>query len=86
MKLKSGLLLNKIGEDYVVVASNTDIFKGMLKLNESGALIFKHMQEDVSIEQIVDLILGEYEVEREVVEKDVAAFVDTFKKVGLIEE
>ena len=58
----------------------------MLKLNESGALIFNHLQDDSSFEGIVDLILGEYDIERDVVEKDVTAFIDTFKKVGLIEE
>ncbi len=86
MKVKKGLLLNKIGDDYVVVATNTDVFKGMLKLNESGAMIFKNMQEDVSISQLVDLVLAEYDADRELVERDILAFVETFKKVGLVEE
>lgn len=86
MRVKKGLLLNKVGDDYVVVATNTDIFKGMLKLNESGAMIFNNMQEDVTLAQLVDIVLAEYEAEREQVEKDVVAFVETFKKVGLIEE
>lgn len=86
MRVKKGLLLNKVGDDYVVVATNTDIFKGMLKLNESGAMIFNNMQEDVTLDQLVDIVLAEYEAEREQVEKDVVAFVESFKKVGLIEE
>ncbi len=86
MKVKKGLLLNKIGDDYVVVATNTDVFKGMLKLNESGAMIFNNMQEDITISELVDLVLAEYDAEREIVERDVLAFVETFKSVGLIEE
>ena len=86
MKLKDGLLLNKIGDDYVVVASDMDVFKGMLKLNESGVLIFKKMQENVSVDDIVDLILSEYEIERDIAKRDVTAFINTFKEVGLIEE
>ena len=76
----------KIGDDYVVVASDMDVFKGMLKLNESGALIFKKMQENVSVDDIVDLILSEYEIERDIAKRDVTAFINTFKEVGLIEE
>ena len=34
----------------------------------------------------VDLILAEYDAEREIVERDILAFVETFKNVGLIEE
>ena len=86
MRLKSGLTKTKIGEDYVVVSDDRNLFKGMIRLNESGALIFDILNEkETSEDELSVRIMAEYDVEKETCEKDIKKYLQTFRDCGLIE-
>ena len=40
MKIKSNLSLNAMGDEFVVVSDDPKVFRGMIKLNQSGAFVF----------------------------------------------
>lgn len=84
MRIKDGLIVKKVMGDYVVMASNSDIFKGMLKLNETGYFIFKAMKEDIDFDDIVEKLTDEYDVSKDKAEEDLKIILDCLDDAGLI--
>lgn len=87
MKIKEGFILREVAGNYIVVAVGEAVknFNGVINLNESGAFLWKILSEGVENEgQLVDALLGEYDVEKEIAERDVNAFIARLKEAGLI--
>ena len=58
----------------------------MISLNESAAFLWKQVAGlEFTEEDMVQLLLGEYEVEKPQAEEDVKALVASWKKEGLVE-
>lgn len=76
MKLKYDFVINKVAGETVAVSvgDNDGRFNGYIKLNETGAFIFKALQKDVTREEIISGILKEYP---DASEKDAAESVDS---------
>ena len=62
MKLKYDFVINQVaGETVAVSVGNNDgQFNGYIKLNETGAEIFKALKKDTTREQIIELLLQKY--------------------------
>lgn len=86
MKLKDGLVLNKVADEYVVVSHNPDIFNGILKINDSGAFIFELLQKGKENNDIVQSMTEVYYVTREKAEDDLKEFIQKLDDVGMIEK
>lgn len=86
MKLKKGLSLNALGDEFVIVADDINVFRGMVKVNNSGAIIFSLMQEGKKKEDIVKEISKKYDVEKDIVEKDFDEFFEIIHDAGLMED
>ena len=78
MKIKKGFILRKVGGESVVVpvGEMSKKFHGMINLNETGGFLWEFFTQDHTQEEAVEALLGEYDVERELAEKDVAKFVE----------
>lgn len=87
MKVKEGFIKKKMGTQAVVIAigSASKVFNGMVKLNETGELMWDKLVEGTTREELIAAILEVYEVEEEVAQKDVDSFIETLKKPGIIE-
>lgn len=87
MKVKEGFIMKKMGTQAVVVAvgSASKVFNGMVKLNDTGELMWEKLLDGATKEELVEAILEKYEVSEEVVSKDVDHFLETLKKPGIIE-
>lgn len=58
-----------------------------LKLNESGAFLWEKLQNEVTEEELLDLLKAEYEgVSQEILEKDLANFLQTLRERKLLDE
>ena len=89
MKVKDGFYLTAIGTDFVIIASTPEaktVFDGMLRLNETGAFLWKKLADGVTEAELADALAAEYGVSREVSEKDTADFLDVIRSAGFIEE
>ena len=73
MKIREGFLLRNVAGNNVVVpiGQATLDFNGMMSLNETGAFIFSKMLDGTTKEQLIEDLISEYEVEREIAQKDV---------------
>ncbi len=86
MKIKDGFILREVADSFIVVAVGDAVknFKGVINLNETGALLWKTLQNGAEEKDLVDALLDNYEVEKELAEKDVLAFITKLTEAGLI--
>ena len=74
MKIKDGFVVRDLAGQSIVVALGeaSKTFNGMIKLNDTGRLIWDMLAEGKSKDEIVDRFTAEYDVEREIAERDVS--------------
>ena len=89
MKIKNGFVLEKVGDSWLAVAVGelaTQV-NALIKLNGSGAFLWELIaKEDLTESEMVDRLLAEYDVDREIAERDIASFVATLVKGGIIDD
>lgn len=80
MRIKDELILKEIAGEFVVVpvGSLTVDMRCMIKLNETGAFLWRQLMDEKSRDELIAALLDEYEVSAD----KAAADVDTF--VGLL--
>ena len=86
MKIHSDFTIQKVGTSYVAVpiGETSKHFHAMLRLNETGAFLWNQMAaKDCTEEDLVNALLSEYEVEREIAERDVHALVELMREKNL---
>ncbi|MBQ7374062.1 MAG: PqqD family protein [Clostridia bacterium] len=88
MKIKKGFVVREVGGKKYAVATGevAKSFKGMLGLNDMGALIFDLLQKDTTRDEVVDAILKDYDVDRQTVEVDVDKFISQLKSIDVVED
>ena len=86
MKIKDGFVLREIAGSFVVVAVGDGIktFNGMIQLNDTGALLWKNLEQGAEKEQLVEAMMKEYNVEKSVAECDVDEFIESLKGANLL--
>lgn len=86
MKIDKEFVLREIAGDYILVpvGQTAMSFNGLITINEIGAFLWERMKEDTTIGLLTEAVLGEYEVEREIAQKDVEEFVDALLKAGIV--
>ncbi len=88
MKIKSGFILRQIADTYIVVAVGEEAKKAnvMITLNETGGFLWEKLAEGATQQELVEAILGNYEIDEETAKNDVAAFVKKVRENDLVEE
>jgi len=79
MQINKDFTIQKVGSSYVAVpvGETSKHFHGMVRLNETGAFLWNKMAEkDCTEEELVEAILGEYEIDRETAAADVHRIVE----------
>lgn len=86
MKIKKGFVLRRVMGNYVVVAVGeaSKKFRGMIKLNDTAASVWKGIEKGLSAPEICDAICEEYDVERSVALADVEKVVSELVKNGFV--
>lgn len=88
MKIKEGFEMRNIcGENIIIAHGKENIdFTKVITLNESAALLWdKVVGRDFSEEELVRLLLEEYEVEQTCAVEDVKSLVASWAEAGLVE-
>jgi predicted RNA-binding protein (virulence factor B family) len=85
---KTGFVEKKMGDELILVPLSSEVaqMSEVITLNAVAAFIFDNMKQPVSIQSLVDLVVGEYEVEVVLANHDVAAFVKMALDKGIIEQ
>lgn len=88
MRLKDGVIFTKVAEETIVVTVGeaAEAFRGMIKLNETGAFLAERMLQQTTKEELVAALRQEYEVDEETAVEAVESIVEKFESVELIKE
>lgn len=88
MKIEKEFVLREIAGDYILVpVGDTALqFNGLITVNEVGAFLWEKLQKETTREELINCVLDEYDVEREIVEKDVDEFLLQLTDANIIKE
>ena len=86
MEIKNEYIMRNIAGDDVLVPIGKTInnFNGLIILNEMAKFIWEKMPQAKDEEELLNYILDEYEVEREVAKSDLDEFLEMLKKENII--
>lgn len=88
MKAKPGFNLRVVcGENIIVAEEEENIdFSNIISMNESSAYLWQNIQgKEFTHEDLVDLLIQEYEVDEATALKDVKALTELWLQAGIIE-
>ncbi len=89
MKIKNGLeLQNVCGEHIIIPAGEENMdFSQIISLNPTAAYLWENVakRENFTVEDMVQLLLNEYEVEESVALEDCKLIAERWSEMGLLE-
>ena len=82
MRVDKEFILREIAGDYVIIPTGKTVltFNGLISVNEVGVLLWNMLQNDVTIEDLLQGILAEYDVDEETAREDIQEFIDELVK------
>ena len=89
MQIKKGIVLNKVcGETFLVPMGEENIdFSKLIGLNESSLLLWKRMEQGAfEADDLVKVLLDEYEIDEATARNDVEEFLNQFRSEELLME
>ena len=87
MKLKTGFVLRKVADTYIVVAVGAEAKKHnvMITLNETGALLWEKLSAGAEKADLVNAILEVYDIDEATAAADVDKFIEKVSSQDLLE-
>lgn len=87
MKLRKDFVLRRVANTYMVLplGQATVNFNGMLKLNETGAFLWKALKDGADLDALVSALTAEYAVDEAQACADIKEFLDKLANAGCLE-
>ncbi|MBR2377613.1 MAG: PqqD family protein [Clostridia bacterium] len=93
MKIRKEFILKKLGENtenevnvVFAVGAYAKNINGYIKLNETAVFLWNVLINGATESELVDALLSEYDVSREIAEKDVKNILATLRNIGAIDD
>lgn len=85
MRIQRGYRLQETPEGRLVTAVDPSAyFRGTLRLNASGAMLYRMLERGASEDQLTQALLEAYRVDEPQARADVVAFLDLLADTGLL--
>ena len=85
MKLRDGLMLCKVGDSSVVMATGSSMhLQGLTTVNGTGEYIWSLLSSDTDADSIVRAVCAEFEVDEATARADVLAFLHKLQAAGFL--
>ncbi len=87
MKIKQGFVLRQVADATIVVPSGKASldFNGMITLNETGAFLWSLLENETTVDEMVEAMLADYEVDEATARAGIERFVAKLDSEGLLE-
>ena len=87
MKVNSDFVMRNIAGENILVPTGeaAEKFKGMITMNEVAAFMWQNIDEVESKEDLVKMVLNEFEVDEETATRDVENFINELSSINMIE-
>ncbi len=80
MKLKDGFILRQVAGENVVLPSGDLDINAMITLNDTGAFLWKQLEQETDEDSLVNALLGEYDVDTETARLCVSSFTEKLRQ------
>lgn len=87
MKLKYDFVINNVAGETVAVSvgDNDGKFNGYIKLNETGAFIFKALKKDTTRDDVINALMAEYpDATKDDATESVDSLIEQLKRAELL--
>ena len=86
MRINKEYVLREIAGDYIIIPVGATAleFNGLITVNEVGVTLWNMLQEEVTMEDLVQGVLAEYDVQEEVAREDIQEFLNELVKGGIL--
>ena len=86
MKIRDGFILREVADSFIVVAVGEAVktFNGIVNLNETGAFLWKILEQGATKEELLKKLTAEYDVDDATAKKDIDAFVAKLEEAKLV--
>ena len=87
MNIKKELITREIAGEVILVPVGKSVLdsNGLFALNELGSFLWKHLPDAKNENELVELILDEYDVDRETAAADLAEFLQKLREMGIMD-
>ena len=82
MKINKNIFVTEIDDNLVILNTETGLY---LELNGSASFIFKQIQELKTKEQIIDLLIEKYDIQKEEAESSILEFIEDANSKGILD-
>ena len=88
MKIKKNFALRQVADTWIVMplAEQNMNLNGMLTLTESGAILWKALEQGCDLDALTNALTAEYDVSAQEAQSDVAEFLSHMRKLGIVTE
>lgn len=88
MKIKDGFVTRKIGDKILAVAvgERSREFNGMITINETAQFIWKCLEKETTIQQVVEDVMKQYSIDEQTAKQAVEGFISELKHNELLDE
>lgn len=88
MKIKDGFVTRKIGDKILAVAvgERSREFNGMITINETAQFIWKCLEKETTIQQVVEEVMKQYSIDEQTAKQAVEGFISELKHNELLDE
>lgn len=86
MKKNKDFIVREIAGETILVPSEETAhdFNGMISLTDTAAFIWEHIEEVKDFNELVDMMLNEYDIDRETAMVDISCFIVKLLEYGMI--
>lgn len=86
MKIKEGFIIREVAGSFIVVAVGSAVkeFNGIINLNETGAFLWKILENGATKEELLEKLLEEYDVDEKTARADIDAFIKKLQEAELV--
>ena len=87
MQIKENFILRNIGDEHMVMPTGENIarFGGAVVLSDTAAFIFEQLKQPISREDLLALVLSEFDVDEETAAQDLDELIKQFEEMGILE-
>ena len=87
MKTKKGFVLRTLGKEYILAAEGLETNADrLISMNESSAFLWKAVEDkEFDADTLINLLMEEYGITREVAAKDVTALLRVWQKAEIVD-
>ncbi len=86
MEIKKNVILRTVAGENMLIPVGDTVFEynGIFCLTESGKLLWEQIKYGAEKEQLIDLLINEYEIDYKTASEDVTEFLGKLSEYGII--